>query len=245
MIVITHQKNFNYNALIQAIADKAIGSADDLVMQSNVLVEEATEALTALEKGLIKHDEGLTDALADTAFVAYGLLYMLGRYPRYASAMMDVPFDTISEVGLTERVYGLKQRVAQIHAHCAVTPTVDEGFEEWAVVVANEIEVVLADCFEIGALAGINVQEALGVVNRCNIAKFDLDRGTALETARKYYTMGIITRIVTSTVGGKTYYVNEVDGDVVVNDKLWPDGKWLKSINWIGPMYGAITYMEG
>ena len=73
------------------------------------------------------------------------------------------------------------------------------------------------------------------LVYRSNLSKFDTDEATALLGLEKYQNLGIDVALYPATVNGITYHVIKSSRDQTVGDKHYPQGKFLKSVNFREP----------
>ncbi len=76
-------------------------------------------------------------------------------------------------------------------------------------------------------------------VYESNLSKFDTDMDEVGKTIRKYLDLGVETEIAEATIDGVTYYVVKSAYDQQGGDnKSYPKGKFLKSVNFREPNLG-------
>lgn len=90
-------------------------------------------------------------------------------------------------------------------------------------------------------LFGINPDVDQQTVFESNLSKFDTSIEKAQLTVDKYTTMGVEVGIFPRTYGGVQYHVVKSIKDQVVNDVSYPQGKFLKSVDYIPPQWTPLS----
>lgn len=85
--------------------------------------------------------------------------------------------------------------------------------------------------------AGLDADEDMYAIYRSNMSKFDTDEDTASRTRDKYAQLGLEVETVRVMDGPKVYYTTRVTHEQVVDGKLYPRGKLVKSVNFKEPVF--------
>jgi len=114
--------------------------------------------------------------------------------------------------------------------------------------IRDDIQDILVTAYGLSHRMGFDADEDHMEVYRSNMTKFDTNEMDASKTQAKYEKLGVKTVVVKSLVhsqsrDGETpiLYITKVHGTQTGNDgKVYPDGKFLKSLNFEEPRYKPV-----
>ncbi|QAX96185.1 hypothetical protein [Vibrio phage vB_VmeM-Yong XC32] len=232
-----HQANYKKVSDINKIA----GVRQDhhsVLMNAACLVEEAHEQIVAVKNKDYHGEHGLMDAIPDTAFVCYGLLYL-------ADFSIVKPKEAVGTEWKSLLEEGEEAIMHEAHVSYQIARDIETLFtlHRYSEAIVR-IHDLLLHSIKFARGMGIHIQKAIEVVHTANATKFDTTEMDGLLTQSKYDELGVMTKIRQVVHEDVDYWVNVVDGDQFANNKFWPNRKWLKSHVWQEPRYTTACLSE-
>lgn len=236
----TTTDHFGMNAMVNNVAGNSIAKDYSGVRfvwtkQLPLIISEFSE----LSAGLLAHDlKEIRDGAADVIVTAEGMIHRLG--------IGSYGFAVEKELTIPEIMVRISDLLIELN-------NADSFFDQNPIFVkaSDDSEVMNSDIikpyialvsymYSLSNILGLPVNVDQEAVFESNMSKFDTDLAVAEQGLEKYRKAGIDVRIQENFVNGTTYYIIKSAKDQIVNGKDYPEGKFLKSVNFFEPRLAPI-----
>lgn len=225
--------HFQLNARINTIASNLPidNSIPDLVQdilraQVKLIRDEFNELKDAVASDNRKE---IRDGIADVVVTVDGLLFRLGL-DMYEPKLQPLSAD-VRNGGHLQFLMRLDHLIKGLEYYRDGSPTaVDPNH------IQTLSQALINNVRQFAELNSVDLDDDQIKVYESNLSKFDTDMNEVGKTIRKYLDLGVETEIAEANVDGVTYYVVKSAYDQQGGDnKSYPKGKFLKSVNYVEP----------
>lgn len=236
-------------AQINIIAGNGVTPNDkELLLKQVGLIQDEIEEGEGNLSQIQADPDALRDDVMDVLFTAYGLGHRMGLSYRMmtlgahsspgVTTNLEAAMRLASQIDHSDVFFVARSFLANIKANLEQIALYIETDPDYAKVLVSPMVLMT---FALGICLGYPVEQDYQAVVDSNMTKFDTTVEDAELTREKYLALGVETHVLEHEVDGVTLYVTKVTETVTGTDgKLYPEGKWLKSINWEDAKYTPL-----